>query len=154
MLKTAWAALWPRIYAGPSRRGLTAGAGAGAALLHVSDEVADAVRLNKPVVALESTIYTHGALGKDLARQHETLVRSRGAIPAIVALVDGVPSVGVSAQDIARIVDDKGTVKVSRRDVAYLAGMVSLPVSSCLEAWYSSSYAHHRVRGRMETRRL
>lgn len=94
-------------------------------LLRVSDEVADAVKLNKPVVALESTIYTHGALGRDLAQQHQELVRSHGAIPAIVAVVDGVPTVGVSAHDITRMMEHEATVKASRRDIAYLAGMVS-----------------------------
>ncbi|KND94802.1 Pseudouridine-metabolizing bifunctional protein [Tolypocladium ophioglossoides CBS 100239] len=92
-------------------------------LLRVSDEVADAVQTNKPVVALESTIYTHGAMGKGLAREHEDLVRSHGGIPAIIAVVDGVPSVGVSPQQIIRMIEDEGTVKASRRDIAYLTGM-------------------------------
>ncbi|RDA88153.1 hypothetical protein CP532_6769 [Ophiocordyceps camponoti-leonardi (nom. inval.)] len=93
-------------------------------LLRVSDEVANAVRRKRPVVALESTIYTHGGLGKDLAQHHLDLVRRRGGIPAIVAVIDGVPSVGVSAQEMARITDEgAGTVKASRRDLAYLAGM-------------------------------
>ncbi|KAM4055133.1 indigoidine synthase A like protein [Hirsutella rhossiliensis] len=112
------------------RRGLSTGSatahGTPAALrrlLRVSDEVADAVKLNKPVVALESTIYTHGALGKDLAQEHQDLVRSHGGIPAVVAVVDGVPSVGVSAHDITRMMEDEGTVKASRRDIAYLVGM-------------------------------
>ncbi|KAJ6446056.1 hypothetical protein O9K51_00823 [Purpureocillium lavendulum] len=92
-------------------------------LLRVSDEVADAVRLNKPVVALESTIYTHGALGKDLAREHDDLVRSHGGIPAIIAIVDGVPTVGATTQDIIRMIEDKDTTKASRRDISYLVGM-------------------------------
>ena len=92
-------------------------------ILQVSDEVADAVATDKPVVALESTIYTHGAMGKDLAREHEELVRSHGGIPAIIAIVDGVPRVGVTPAEIVRMIEDKGTVKVSRRDVSYLVGM-------------------------------
>ncbi|KJZ78408.1 hypothetical protein HIM_02446 [Hirsutella minnesotensis 3608] len=110
---------------GCTRRGFAAASGSAGLrkLLRVSDEVAEAVRLNKPVVALESTIYTHGALGRGLASEHQELVRSRGGVPAIIAIVDGVPSVGVSAEDVVRMIEDKGTVKVSRRDVAYLAGM-------------------------------
>ncbi|KFA71713.1 hypothetical protein S40288_08997 [Stachybotrys chartarum IBT 40288] len=92
-------------------------------ILHISDEVAEAVAANKPVVALESTIYTHGALGKDLAKEHEQLVRSHGGIPAIIAIVDGVPKVGVSTEEILRLIESKGTVKVSRRDISYLVGM-------------------------------
>ncbi|PNY25222.1 Pseudouridine-metabolizing bifunctional protein [Tolypocladium capitatum] len=110
------------------RRGFAAASAASASpafrgLVRVSDEVADAVRTNKPVVALESTIYTHGAMGKHLAREHEDLVRSHGGIPAIIAVVDGVPTVGVSPQQIVRMIEDEGTVKASRRDIAYLAGM-------------------------------
>ncbi|KAL6867860.1 Indigoidine synthase A like domain-containing protein [Trichoderma novae-zelandiae] len=107
------------------RRSLSAAAGSHAIrnLLQVSSEVSDAVASNKPVVALESTIYTHGALGKDLAQEHEDLVRSSGGIPAIIAIVDGVPKVGVSTDEIVRMIEDEGTVKASRRDIAYLVGM-------------------------------
>lgn len=94
--------------------------------LWVSEEVSEAVATNKPVVALESTIYTHGALGNDLAKEHLELVRSQGGIPAIIAIVDGVPKVGATHEEILRMIEDKGTVKASRRDIAYLAGMVSL----------------------------
>lgn len=93
-------------------------------LLSVSEEVTDAVATNKPVVALESTIYTHGILGNDLAKEHIELVRSHGGIPAIIAIVDGRPKVGVSYEEILRMIEDKGTVKASRRDIAYLVGMV------------------------------
>ncbi|KAI7767781.1 hypothetical protein ACKAV7_001057 [Fusarium commune] len=92
-------------------------------LLKVSDEITDAVATNKPIVALESTIYTHGALGNELALQHSDLVRSNGGIPAIIAIVDGVPTVGATASDILRMIESGNAVKASRRDIAYLAGM-------------------------------
>lgn len=94
-------------------------------LLSISEEVAEAVATNKPVVALESTIYTHGILGNDLAQQHIDLVRSHGGVPAIIAIVDGRPKVGASYEEILRMIEEKGTVKASRRDVSYLVGMVS-----------------------------
>ena len=93
-------------------------------LLQVSGEVSEAIAANKPVVALESTIYTHGTMGKDLAREHVELVRSCGGVPAIIAILDGAPSVGVSSEDIVRMIEDPSTVKASRRDVSYLVGMV------------------------------
>ncbi|KAM0342779.1 hypothetical protein ACHAPU_009271 [Fusarium lateritium] len=92
-------------------------------LLKVSDEITDAVATNKPIVALESTIYTHGALGNELAQQHSDLVRSNGGIPAIIAIVDGVPTVGATASDIIRMIESGSAVKASRRDIAYIAGM-------------------------------
>lgn len=94
-------------------------------LLKISDEITDAVATNKPIVALESTIYTHGALGNELSLQHSDLVRSNGGIPAIIAIVDGVPTVGATASDILRMIESGNAVKASRRDIAYLAGMVS-----------------------------
>ena len=94
--------------------------------LRVSDEVADAVATNRPVVALESTIYTHGALGNELALEHEDLVRRHGGVPAIIAIVDGVPTVGVSPEQIVRMIESGDAAKVSRRDMSYLIGMVGL----------------------------
>lgn len=93
-------------------------------LLTVSREVSEAVASNKPVVALESTIYTHGALGNELAQEHEDLVRSGGAVPAIIGVFGGVPVVGLSPQDVLQMINHEGTVKASRRDLAYLVGMV------------------------------
>ncbi|KAF5010100.1 hypothetical protein FDECE_3716 [Fusarium decemcellulare] len=92
-------------------------------LLKVSDEVSDAVATNKPVVALESTIYTHGFLGNELAREHSDLVRRHGGVPAIIAIVDGVPKVGTTPEEIVRMIESGGAVKASRRDIAYLVGM-------------------------------
>lgn len=93
--------------------------------LKVSDEVSDAIAKDKPVIALESTIYTHGAMGKNLALEHEELVRSHGGIPAIIAIVNGEPTVGVSPQQIMQMIEGGTAAKVSRRDVSYLVGMVS-----------------------------
>lgn len=101
----------------PARSGLSS-------LLKVSEEITDAVATHKPVVALESTIYTHGMMGKGLAAEHDALVRSHGGIPAIIAIVDGVPTVGTTHQDIVRMIESGSAVKASRRDVAYIAGMV------------------------------
>ena len=95
--------------------------------MHVSEEVAEAVATKKPVVALESTIYTHGAMGKQLAQEHDELVRKHGGIPAIIGILNGVPKVGLTPQEIVSMIEDKDTVKVSRRDISYLVGMVSDP---------------------------
>lgn len=95
-------------------------------LLRISPEVQDAIASNKPVVALESTIYTHGALGRDLPELLNTIVRHNGAVPATMGVLDGVPSVGLSPAEIDRMVDE-GARKVSRRDFAYIVGAVSLP---------------------------
>jgi len=79
---------------------------------------------------LESTIYTHGALGQDL--ELERIVRENGGIPAVVGILDGVPTVGLTPEEIDRMVNEGKPVKASRRDIAYLAGKVSLRVSFSL----------------------
>lgn len=89
-------------------------------LLRVSEEVTDALATNKPVVALESTIYTHGALGNDL--DLEGVVRRNGGVPAVVGILGGVPTVGLLPEEVARMVEGSPK-KVSRRDIAYLVGM-------------------------------
>ncbi|KAK7752467.1 hypothetical protein SLS62_005620 [Diatrype stigma] len=88
-------------------------------LLKVSEEVKDALATNKPVVALESTIYTHGAIG-DLGL--EEIVRQHGGVPAVVGILDGVPTVGLLPDDVTRMIEGSA-MKVSRRDIAYLVGM-------------------------------
>ncbi|KAF4124003.1 pseudouridylate synthase / pseudouridine kinase [Geosmithia morbida] len=113
-----------RTCAAANRRLMSSASASGLrSLLKVSEEVADAVAADKPVVALESTIYTHGAMGRHLAAEHEQLVRSHGGIPAIIAIVDGVPTVGVSSDDVVRMIDSQSAAKVSRRDMSYLVGM-------------------------------
>ncbi|KXX77919.1 Pseudouridine-5'-phosphate glycosidase [Madurella mycetomatis] len=87
-------------------------------LLNISPEVSAALSSNKPLVALESTIYTHGALG-DLSL--EEIVRQHGAVPAVCGILAGAPTVGLTPEEIDRIVRE-GAKKVSRRDLAYLVG--------------------------------
>ncbi|KAL2127112.1 hypothetical protein VTI74DRAFT_11312 [Chaetomium olivicolor] len=87
-------------------------------LLKISPEVSSALASNTPVVALESTIYTHGALGNDL--NLESIVRSHGAVPAVCGILAGVPTVGLTPDEIERMVAE-GAKKASRRDLAYLA---------------------------------
>ncbi|KAI2629809.1 Indigoidine synthase A like protein-domain-containing protein [Hypoxylon sp. NC1633] len=88
--------------------------------LRVSEEVTDALATNKPVVALESTIYTHGALGNDL--ELENVVRSHGGVPAVVGILESTPTVGLLPEEVARLVEGSPR-KASRRDIAYLVGM-------------------------------
>ncbi len=90
-------------------------------ILKVSDEVKKAISEGKPVVALESTIISHGMPYPDnvkTALEVENTVRKNGAVPATIAIIGGVPTVGLSADEI-ELLGKKGTevVKVSRRDI-------------------------------------
>lgn len=90
-------------------------------VLRVAEEVSDAVATNRPVVALESTIYTHGALGADL--DLEAIVRRHGVVPAVCGILNGVPTVGLTPAEVDVMVE-QGAKKASRRDLAYLVGLV------------------------------
>ncbi|KAH6650693.1 Indigoidine synthase A like protein-domain-containing protein [Chaetomium tenue] len=89
-------------------------------LLTLSPEVTTALTTNQPLVALESTIYTHGALGGTLAQELEDVVRSHGAVPAVCGILAGKPTVGLTPAEIARMVRE-GAAKASRRDLARLS---------------------------------
>jgi pseudouridine-5'-phosphate glycosidase len=92
--------------------------------LRTSPEIADALAAGRPVVALESTIITHGMpfpQNLDMARRVEAIVRAAGALPATVAIMDGAFRVGLADADLARLAETgPAAAKASRRDVAAL----------------------------------
>lgn len=94
-------------------------------LLDFSPEIAEARSAKKPVVALESTIITHGMpypSNVETARSVEEAVREMGASPATIAVLDGRFRVGLSADEIDRLGRlSGGVVKASRRDLSAVA---------------------------------
>jgi pseudouridine-5'-phosphate glycosidase len=92
--------------------------------VHVAEEVATALAERRPVVALESTIISHGLPRPDnlrIAGEIESAVRSAGAVPATVALLDGVAHVGLDADALTRVAGERDVVKVGVRDLAAAA---------------------------------
>ena len=88
--------------------------------LVVHPEVAEALAENTPIVALESTIISHGMpfpKNIETARQIESAVRQAGAIPATIALIAGAAHVGLSEPSLERLAKESDVAKVSRRDV-------------------------------------
>ncbi|MFB2585704.1 pseudouridine-5'-phosphate glycosidase [Herbiconiux liukaitaii] len=88
--------------------------------LAISPEVRTAVAEGRPVLALESTIFTHGLprpRNVEVALEAEETVRAAGVVPATIGLVDGVPTVGLSTDEIVRLSNDDAVAKVSLRDV-------------------------------------
>lgn len=89
-------------------------------LFAVSEEVAAALDEGRAVVALESTVISHGLprpLNGEIARRLETIIRERGAVPATVALLGGRLCVGLDEAQIERLAEGAGVRKVSRRDL-------------------------------------
>ncbi|TBW38189.1 pseudouridine-5'-phosphate glycosidase [Siculibacillus lacustris] len=90
--------------------------------LVVADEVAAALAAHRPVVALESTIVTHGLPWPDnvaVAREVEAAVRAGGAIPATIAVLDGAIVVGLDDARLERLAQAQGVMKLSRADLAF-----------------------------------
>lgn len=88
--------------------------------VHMSDEVATALAEHRPVVALESTIISHGfprPRNAEVARVFEQTARDAGATPATIAVIDGVPRVGLDDVSLARIAADESVIKISSRDL-------------------------------------
>lgn len=89
--------------------------------LHFSAEVAEARANGKPIVALESTIITHGMpypQNVEVAAQVEADIREAGAVPATMAVIDGRLHVGLEADQLQALGQAKGVAKLSRADMA------------------------------------
>ena len=104
--------------------------------VRVSEEVAQALQEGRPVVALESTIISHGMpypQNVETALKVEEIVRSNGGVPATVGIVDGVGVVGLSREEIEEMGKRGHSIpKVSRRD---------LPVIFAEKSWGATTVA-------------
>ncbi len=93
------------------------------AFLQFSPEVQAARAAGKPVVALESTIISHGMpypQNVQTAREVEQVIRDAGAVPATIALIDGRICVGLADDQLEQLGNAQDALKVSRRDLAYV----------------------------------
>ncbi len=91
--------------------------------LEYSQEVIEAREAGKPVVALESTIISHGMpypQNVETAREVEEIIRENGAVPATIAILDGKIKIGLSNEDLEYLGQSKNVEKASRRDIPFL----------------------------------
>ena len=92
-------------------------------LLSFSAEVLAARAAGTPVVALESTIISHGMpypQNVEMAREVEQIIRGAGAVPATIAIMDGKVCVGLDSAQLELLATAKDAMKVSRRDMAFV----------------------------------
>lgn len=92
-------------------------------LIKISDRVKNALENNIPVVALESTIISHGMPYPEnvkTALEVEKVVLDNGAIPATIGIINGIPVVGMSEEEIEEFGKRNDVEKVSRRDLPYI----------------------------------
>ena len=90
-------------------------------MIKYSKEVSAAKSQGRPIVALESTIISHGLprpTNLEVAKEVEAIVREEGATPATIAIIDGEIYVGLEEDQLIRIANDDNIVKASTRDLA------------------------------------
>jgi pseudouridine-5'-phosphate glycosidase len=90
--------------------------------IETTPEVKDALSAGRPVVALESTIITHGMPwpgNRDMALEVEAVIRAEGAVPATIAVIDGRLHAGLDEAAITALAQAKDVMKLSRADFAY-----------------------------------
>jgi pseudouridylate synthase len=91
--------------------------------LRLSAEVTDAIANQQPVVALESTIISHGMpypQNVETAREVEALIRAQGGVPATIAIFSGHIHVGLTGEELERLGQARDVAKVSRRDLPFV----------------------------------
>jgi pseudouridine-5'-phosphate glycosidase len=114
----------------------------------IHPEVAEALAARRPVVALESTIISHGLPRPDnlrIAREIEASVRAGGAAPATVAVVDGQPCIGLDDASLKRVAGDPHVTKVSVRDLAMIAAQRGVGATTVASTAHLAARAGVRV---------
>jgi pseudouridylate synthase len=116
--------------------------------LSYSDDVAEALLAGKPVVALESTIISHGLpkpRNLEIARQLEEVVRANGAHPATIAVLNGRPHIGLADSELESLANGKEVAKLGMRDLP-LAGVTGISGGTTVSATaYLAALAGIRV---------
>lgn len=90
--------------------------------IKIHPEVQQAIKQGHPVVALESTIITHGLpkpTNFEVAKSLEDIIRAEGAIPATIAVIDGVPCVGLDLEQLSYLSNSEHSIKCGKRDLGF-----------------------------------
>ena len=107
--------------------------------MRINPVVLEALKNNKPVVALETTIVSHGMpypKNVETALNVEKVIREHGAVPATIGIIDGEPIVGMTPEEIELFGKEKGILKASRRD---------LPVVYAKKLWAATTVSSSMI---------
>lgn len=113
-----------------------------------SDEVRQALHEKTPVLALESTLITHGLPyphNIEVAREVEDIARKNHVVPATIAILNGKIKVGLSASELESLVHDKNVVKASKRDIPYILSRKMSAGTTVASTLYCADYAGIKV---------
>ncbi|WP_459469683.1 pseudouridine-5'-phosphate glycosidase [Staphylococcus cohnii] len=112
--------------------------------IEFSTEVAQAKADKKPIVALESTIISHGMLypqNVEMATTVENIIREYGAIPATIALIDGKIKIGLENDELELLAKSDNVAKVSRRDFAEVLATKQIGATTVASTMMSAELA-------------
>ena len=115
--------------------------------LDIKQEVKDALKNHLPVVALESTIISHGMPYPDnvkMAKKVESIIREQGAIPATIAIMDGKIKIGLTDEDLETLANASHVTKVSRRDMATVIASKSIGATTVASTMICAEMANIR----------
>ncbi|MDL2292625.1 pseudouridine-5'-phosphate glycosidase [Acholeplasma sp. OttesenSCG-928-E16] len=91
-------------------------------MIKINEEVLNALKNKQGVVALESTIISHGMPYPEnllMAKKVERIIRENGCVPATIAIIEGVITIGLTEKELEIIASSQNTMKVSKRDIAF-----------------------------------
>ncbi|WP_423364119.1 pseudouridine-5'-phosphate glycosidase [Mycoplasma sp. P36-A1] len=117
-------------------------------LLEFTPEIKQALENNQPIVALESTIISHGMpypQNVEMAKKCEQIIRDNGAVPATICLMDGKIKIGLSDADLERLATEKGVIKTSRKDFGYVLSQKKIGATTVATTMYASELAGIKV---------
>ncbi len=116
--------------------------------LHLSNSVRTALDQHLPIVALESTLITHGLprpVNLEVARRLEAIVRDQGAVPATIAILDGQIHAGLEAHELERLANLDAVRKVSRRDLPIVTALQGNGATTVAATMWVAAQAGIRV---------
>ncbi|MGY4105031.1 pseudouridine-5'-phosphate glycosidase [Ignavigranum ruoffiae] len=117
-------------------------------LIRLSQEVKEALDHHQPVVALESTIISHGMpypQNVEMVRKTEQIIREHGAVPATIALMDGKIQVGLDDQQLELLATAPNVAKVSRRDFAEILASQQIGATTVASTMIAAKLAGIKV---------
>ncbi len=114
----------------------------------IADDVEKALKNGEPVVALESTIISHGMsypFNVQLATEVEEIIRNNGATPATIAIIDGIIRIGITEQEIELIATNRSMRKTSRRDIPIVVSEKGFGATTVSGTMFCASLAGIKV---------
>jgi len=116
--------------------------------IRISEEVKQALDSKKPVVALESTIISHGLsypFNVQLANEVEKIIRDNGAIPATIAILEGIIKIGLTENEIEFVATNRSVKKTSRRDISVMVSQKGFGATTVSGTMFCAGLAGIRV---------